>query len=73
MGRVYRQELYRKVVEEACSVLLTIALGTDLIVAFPEIDKEFDELYEFCRRWAFLMKRRTKTNQDSLCLVVTVV
>ncbi len=30
MGRVYRTELYRKAVEEARSVLPTIALGTDL-------------------------------------------
>ena len=54
MGRVYRTELYRKAVEEARSVLPTIALGTDLIVGFPgETDKEFDESYEFCRQMGF--------------------
>jgi len=54
MGRVYRTEFYRKAVEEARSVLPTIALGTDLIVGFPgETDKEFDESYEFCRQMGF--------------------
>ena len=54
MGRVYRTELYRKAVEEARSVLPTIALGTDLIVGFPgETDKEFEESYEFCRQMGF--------------------
>lgn len=54
MGRVYRTELYRNAVEEARSVLPTIALGTDLIVGFPgETDKEFEESFEFCRQMGF--------------------
>ena len=54
MGRVYRTELYRNAVEEARSVMPTIALGADLIVGFPgETDKEFEESYEFCRQMGF--------------------
>ena len=54
MARVYRTDLFRRVVETAREQVPGIALGTDLIVGFPgETDAEFDQSLAFCREMRF--------------------
>ena len=54
MARVYRTDLFRRVVDVARSHIDRLALGTDLIVGFPgETDEQFDESLAFCERMRF--------------------
>ncbi len=54
MGRVYRTDLFRDVVETARAHVPDVALGTDLIVGFPgETDEDFEESLAFCREMGF--------------------
>lgn len=54
MARVYRTDLFRRVVETARRHVPGIALGTDLIVGFPgETDEEFERSLDFCREMRF--------------------
>ena len=54
MARVYRTDLFRRVVETAREHVPGIALGTDLIVGFPgETDGEFERSLDFCREMRF--------------------
>ena len=54
MARVYRTDLFRRVVETAREQVPGIALGTDLIVGFPgETDAEFERSLAFCREMRF--------------------
>ncbi|MBM6775258.1 MiaB/RimO family radical SAM methylthiotransferase [Olsenella profusa] len=54
MARVYRTDLFRRVVDTARSLVPGIALGTDLIVGFPgETDEEFERSLAFCREMRF--------------------
>ena len=54
MARVYRTDLFRRVVETARERVPHLALGTDLIVGFPgETDDEFAESLAFCREMRF--------------------
>ena len=54
MARVYRTDLFRRAVEEACSLVPRLALGTDLIVGFPgETDEDFADSLAFCEEMRF--------------------
>ncbi len=54
MARVYRTDLFRRVVETAREAVPGLALGTDLIVGFPgETDEEFEASLAFCREMSF--------------------
>ena len=54
MARVYRTDLFRRVVETARSHVPDIALSTDLIVGFPgETEEEFERSLAFCREMRF--------------------
>lgn len=54
MARVYRTDLFRRVVEGAREAVPGLALGTDLIVGFPgETDEEFEASLAFCREMRF--------------------
>lgn len=54
MARVYRTDLFRRVVETARSHVPDIALSTDLIVGFPgETEEEFGRSLAFCREMRF--------------------
>ncbi len=54
MARVYRTDLFRRVVERAREAVPGLALGTDLIVGFPgETDEEFEASLAFCREMRF--------------------
>ena len=54
MARVYRTDLFRRVVETAREHVPGVALGTDLIVGFPgETDADFDRSLAFCREMRF--------------------
>ena len=54
MARVYRTDLFRRVVETARARLPHVALGTDLIVGFPgETDEEFERSLAFCEEMRF--------------------
>ncbi|HIY50609.1 MAG TPA: MiaB/RimO family radical SAM methylthiotransferase [Candidatus Olsenella avicola] len=54
MARVYRTDLFRRVVETAREAVPGLALGTDLIVGFPgETDEEFEASLAFCREMRF--------------------
>ena len=54
MARVYRTDLFRRVVATAREHIPHIALGTDLIVGFPgETEREFEESLAFCREMRF--------------------
>ncbi|MDM8271962.1 MiaB/RimO family radical SAM methylthiotransferase [Thermophilibacter provencensis] len=54
MARVYRTDLFRRVVETAREHLPHISLGTDLIVGFPgETDEQFRESLDFCKEMRF--------------------
>lgn len=54
MARVYRTDLFRRVVDEARSRVPRLALGTDLIVGFPgEKDEDFEESLAFCEEMRF--------------------
>ena len=54
MARVYRTDLYARVVDAAREAVPRLALGTDLIVGFPgETDAEFGESLAFCERTRF--------------------
>ncbi len=54
MGRVYRTDLFRRVVDVARSHLPGVSLGTDLIVGFPgETDEEFARSLAFCEQVGF--------------------
>lgn len=54
MGRVYRTDLFRRVVETARAELPEVSLGTDLIVGFPgETDDEFARSLAFCEEMGF--------------------
>jgi threonylcarbamoyladenosine tRNA methylthiotransferase MtaB len=54
MGRAYDTEKFAKVCAEARDKVPGIALGTDLICAFPgETDEEFDGSLAFCERMHF--------------------
>ena len=54
MARVYRTDLFRRVVETARGRMPHISLGTDLIVGFPgETDEQFEESLAFCEEMRF--------------------
>lgn len=54
MARVYRTDLFRRVVETARSHVPDIALSTDLIVGFPgETEEEFERSLAFCHEMRF--------------------
>ena len=54
MARVYRTDLFRRVVDDARSRVDRLALGTDLIVGFPgETDAQFEESLAFCEQMRF--------------------
>ncbi|OUO35492.1 MiaB/RimO family radical SAM methylthiotransferase [Olsenella sp. An290] len=54
MARVYRTDLFRRVVETARRHVPGVSLGTDLIVGFPgETDEEFERSLDFCREMRF--------------------
>ena len=54
MARVYRTDLFRRVVETARNRMPHISLGTDLIVGFPgESDEQFEESLAFCEEMRF--------------------
>lgn len=54
MARVYRTDLFRRVVDDARSRVPRLALGTDLIVGFPgETDADFEESLAFCEEMRF--------------------
>ena len=54
MARVYRTDLFRRVVETARERLPRIALETDLIVGFPgEKDEHFEDSLAFCEEMRF--------------------
>ena len=54
MARVYRTDLFRRVVETARARLPHVAIGTDLIVGFPgETDEEFERSLAFCEEMRF--------------------
>lgn len=54
MGRAYDTEKFAQVCAEARDKVAGIALGTDLICAFPgETDEEFGESLAFCERMHF--------------------
>lgn len=54
MARVYRRDLFRRVVDTARSRVDRLALGTDLIVGFPgETDVDFEDSLSFCEQMRF--------------------
>lgn len=54
MGRLYRSDDFRQVVERVRSWLPEAAIGTDLIVGFPgETDEDFSASLDFCREMRF--------------------
>ena len=54
MARVYRTDLFRRVVGIARERIAHVAIGTDLIVGFPgETDEQFEESLAFCREMRF--------------------
>ncbi len=54
MARVYRTDLFARVVDEARSKVPGLALGTDLIVGFPgETDEDFADSLAFCEQMRF--------------------
>ena len=54
MARVYKTDLFRRVVEASREALPDIALGTDLIVGFPgETNEDFKQSLAFCEQMRF--------------------